>query len=136
MRILCISYAYAPSVGGIESMSKTLVDEWQRMGHEVQIVTHILSSEPDTEPIFRRPSFGKLWELYRWSDVCFMHNISLHYAVPFLFSRRTVLTAQGLPNDVGEPATLSSRIKRFFYARRLTIGVSQYRLAQSKAFRK
>jgi glycogen(starch) synthase len=126
MRILCISYAYAPSVGGIESMSRTLCEEWLKMGHEVQIVTHTLNPDPDAEPILRRPSLGKLMELYRWCDVCWMHNISLHYAVPFLLSKKTILTAQGLPNDVGEPATISTRLKRYFYAHRVTIGVSDY----------
>jgi glycosyltransferase involved in cell wall biosynthesis len=126
MRILCLSYAYSPSVGGIESMSKTLTDEWSATGHEVKIVTNTPSAESDEANIFRKPSIGKLWKLYRWSDVCYMNNISLRYTVPFLLSRKTVITAAGLPNDVGEKSTIASRLKRFFYAKRRTIAISSY----------
>lgn len=83
MKILAVSYAYAPDIGGIESVTRMLVDEWIALGHEVQIVTHSLGDSPGEPcPVHRRPSLAQLESLHVWADVVWHNNISLTYARP------------------------------------------------------
>ncbi|MCA1948778.1 MAG: glycosyltransferase [Armatimonadetes bacterium] len=99
MRILAVSYAYAPSIGGIESITRMLTDEWLRAGHEVRIVTHTEGDAPDQPcPVFRRPDRPALEELHDWADVVWHNNISLTFAWPALRQLRRkpwVVTHQG-----------------------------------------
>ena len=39
MRILFSSHVFSPSVGGIETVSRLLADEFARQGHEVRLIT-------------------------------------------------------------------------------------------------
>ncbi len=96
MRILISSYVFAPSVGGIETVSSLLAPEFVKAGHEVIVVT---KTRQDDElfrdfTVFREPSPAKLIELTRWCDVFFQSNISLRLAWPLLFIRRPWVIAQ------------------------------------------
>lgn len=83
MRILAVSYAYSPSVGGIETVTRLLVDQWLEIGHQIFVVTHTEGGAPDQPcPVFRRPDKGTLRELHDWADVVWHNNISLTYAWP------------------------------------------------------
>ncbi len=106
MNILLCSYPYAPSVGGIETVSALLAEQFYRAGHDVAVVTQTASSEPDNTPwrIARRPAACRLVDLHRWADVVLHNNISLRMAWPLLLVRRpwvvghhTWLGARGHP---------------------------------------
>lgn len=127
MRILCVSYVYAPSVGGIETMSRDLVEAWRAMGHEVRIVTNTPDPTDRDETVYRRPSLRTLWGLFRWCDGCYMNNISLRYTVPCLLSRRTVITAAKLPDSetLGE-RRVQTALKRYIYGRCRTVAISSH----------
>jgi len=90
LRILFSSYAFSPSVGGIESVSATLAAEFTRAGHEIQLVTETSSDDALRWPfpVFRRPTAGKLWQATRWCDVALHNNISLSLGWPLLAVRR------------------------------------------------
>ena len=90
MKILLSSYVFAPSIGGIETVSALLAPEFIKAGHEVILIT-LTAKEDDVERpyrVIRRPSPTQLIGLVRWCDVYFQNNISLMLAWPLLFVRR------------------------------------------------
>lgn len=112
MRILFSSHVFAPSVGGIETVSRLLTREFVRMGHEVRLITQTpgdSQGEPGFE-IHRRPSAAQLLGLVRWCDVFFHNNISLPRAWPLLFVRRPWVVAHHtwIPRS-----GLAARVKRY-----------------------
>ncbi len=95
MKILLSSYLFHPSVGGIESVSKILVEEFATAGNEVHIITqtpgdHVREAN---YRVSRRPSIAKLIGLLRWSDLFFQNNISLRSLLPALVLRKPTLVA-------------------------------------------
>ena len=95
MNILMSSYLFAPSVGGIETVSSILAEEFTRLGANVTVVTGTPASVPDTEPyrIERRPSAATMLKLLKWSDVFFQNNISLNFSWPLALVRRPLVIA-------------------------------------------
>ncbi len=116
MKILLSSYVFAPSIGGIETVSALLAPEFLRAGHEVVLIT-LTEKDDGVEypyPIIRRPSAAKLIELVRWCDVYFQNNISLMLAWPLLFVRRPWVVAHHTwIRPFGERFTLRARLKTF-----------------------
>ncbi len=90
MKILLTSYVFAPSIGGIETVSALLAPEFVRAGHEVKLVTKTATEDSVSRPyeVIRNPSPSRFMELTRWCDVFFQNNISLEMAWPLLFIRR------------------------------------------------
>jgi len=90
VKILATSYAYAPSVGGIETVTDLLAHGFAERGHEVRIVTHTAETDPtgDDFPVFRRPSPTELWKATSWADVVWQNNIALHYLWAPLLQRK------------------------------------------------
>jgi glycosyltransferase involved in cell wall biosynthesis len=92
MRILFCSYVFAPSIGGIETVSRILAKEFCGLGATVTLVTHTPGEEiPGTYEVVRRPTLKKLRELTRNSDVIFQNNISLKMLLPLLFLGKPVV---------------------------------------------
>ena len=89
LRIAFYSYAFAPQVGGIETVSLMLATEFVRAGHEVRVLTATTSDAAEDFPfaVLRRPSAGELAACVQWSDVFFQNNISLPALWPLLFWR-------------------------------------------------
>jgi glycosyltransferase involved in cell wall biosynthesis len=95
MKILLSSHFFHPSVGGIEEVSRVLVAEFARAGHEVRVVTTTREEDGAEFPfeIVRRPGPARLLALVRWCDVFFHNNISLQAAWPLLLARRPWVVA-------------------------------------------
>ena len=92
MKILLCSYAFAPSVGGIETVSKILADEFCRLESAVTVATY--TPGPPMEgrhEVLRKPSFGTLYELARRSDVAWQNNISLNMLPPAVAARKPLV---------------------------------------------
>jgi glycogen(starch) synthase len=116
MKILLASYVFSPCIGGIETSSLDLARAFLRLGHEVQILTHIASNNPDDDKglkVIRRPGIRELFRAVNWCDVLFHNNISLHTAWPLIFIRRpwVVCTQTWLQNIDGSIGT-GARLKR------------------------
>jgi glycosyltransferase involved in cell wall biosynthesis len=97
MKILFSSYAFYPSVGGIESVSALLAAEFVGAGHEVELITETAGDRSSGEnyPVTRRPSCRTLMRLLRWSDIVFQNNISLRHLIPaMLFRKRVIVVHQ------------------------------------------
>ena len=94
MRILLCSHVFAPSMGGIETVSAILADEWTRLGLSVMVVTET-PGRPAPLPyeVIRHPALNKLGRLAANSDVVFQNNISLRTFAPLLASRKPFFVA-------------------------------------------
>ena len=90
MKILISSYNFYPDIGGIETISSILADQFVTIGHEVKLVTQTLANDPKNFPfeVIRQPSLQKLLNLVRWCDIFFHNNISLQSAWPLLLIRK------------------------------------------------
>ena len=96
VKILFSSHTFFPNVGGVETVSVLLADEFSALGHDVTVITETPAAGLDQEfpfNIVRRPSAGMLIQLTRWADVVFHNNISLRVAWPLLFVRRPWVVA-------------------------------------------
>lgn len=111
VRILFSSHVFAPSVGGIETVSALLAEEFVRQGHDVRLITQTPGeSEHDRRlTIHREPSAAMQLSLARWCEVFFHNNISLPRAWPLLLLKRPWVVA----NHVWIPHEgLAARMKR------------------------
>lgn len=134
MKILMISHAYRPSVGGIETVSALLAREFLRAGHQLTLVTQTLapitgsgvdSNKDPIEPC-RRPSPIQLWRLVHDADLVFHNNISLRAAWPLLLIHKPWWVTQQvwLPRGWARLGLLG-RLKRGWLRRAGRIAISQ-----------
>ncbi len=127
MRLLLFSHHFAPSVGGIESHSRLLAEEWTRDGHRVTVVTFTTHAGMDSYPyrVVRNPTRSAWRNLLRESDLCVHNHISLQAAahllltpVPWGVILQTWLQAYGAPPG---PAGLAKQAALFLAHARLAI---------------
>ena len=115
MKILLTSLLFAPSIGGIETVSMLLAREFTARGHSVKVVTKTLGEAGtfDGFEVVRDPSFSQLWQLARWCDVYFQCNISLPLAAPLVLVRRpwAIVHQTWIPNPSGFSG-LNHQLKR------------------------
>jgi glycogen(starch) synthase len=120
VRVLIVSYAFLPSIGGVETHTLMLAEELLRRGHEVAVIT---ATECDTPPSFPfpvhyQPSAWRQLALHRWADVVLHNSISLRFAWPLLFAPRPwVIVHQGDYRP--------GRVRRFAVDRAANIAISQ-----------
>jgi glycosyltransferase involved in cell wall biosynthesis len=127
MRILICSYAFSPSVGGLEAVSEMLAGAFARAGHEVAVVTQ--SAGPNDERPFRvirQPSVRELWSLYQWTEVVFQNNLSTRLLWPnFLLAKPCIVTTQTWLSGVSDVNTRTSRLKRAILRRCRNVAISE-----------
>lgn len=116
MKILLGSHCFAPLVGGIESCSLALAQEFERQGHQVRVLTQTARRESADDhglTVIRQPTKARLLRDLHWCEVFFQNNISLQTAWPLPFLRRpwVVCTATWLRNADGSMGRLN-RLKR------------------------
>ena len=92
MRILLCSHWFFPSVGGVETISKILAEEFVRSGATVTVVTNTLGPDMDVPfTVVRRPLHKTLRLLAGDSDVIFQNLISLRTLVSLILSRKPIV---------------------------------------------
>jgi glycosyltransferase involved in cell wall biosynthesis len=128
MKILFCSVPFRPSVGGIETVSALLAEQFHRQGHQVTLLTQTpeggdRASLHSMEPyaVVRQPSAAQLWALVRQADVVFHNNISLRLAWPLLLLRRPWVVA----HHTWIQRQGAGRIKRWLLRWATNISVSQ-----------
>lgn len=135
MRILLHSYAFLPSVGGIERSSQLLAEALCARGHRVDLVTATLAADPDwdrSQPyrLHRRPGPLRLLRLLQNAEVVHGNGASLAVVLPALLLRRPtlwthqawqLLSVDGLGWDQGGPTPLDPAASLAFYRRRLPL---------------
>jgi glycogen synthase len=91
VKILLCSYAFAPSIGGIETVSAILAEEFTKLGATVVVVTNTMGEQVSAGyQVVRCPSLPELIKLSRSVDVIFQNNISLKTLLPLLLFRRPI----------------------------------------------
>lgn len=92
MKILLCSHVFAPAVGGIETVSALLAEQFTRMGSAVTVVTQT-PGEPISSAyeVVRRPTLRKLRALCRESDIVFQSNLSLRTLLPLLLCGKPIV---------------------------------------------
>jgi glycogen synthase len=128
MRILFSSYAFRPSVGGIETVSQILAEHFAESGHEVELITETPDNEQSTAAyrIVRRPGPPKLFTLLRWSDVLFQNNISLRSLLPALVMQKpAVVVHQTWIRNTRGQIDLPARLKRMLLGSVTNVAISR-----------
>src|SRR6266550_397460 len=128
MKILFSSYAYAPGIGGIETVSALLGREFVAASHEVILITETPAPALSRESfeVVRNPSLARLWELLRWGDVVIQNNISLRHPIPALLLGKPVLVVhQTWIRNIAGGIGWNDRIKRALLPRVRNVAVSQ-----------
>ncbi len=124
MRILICTHNYWPKLGGIETVTLLMAEEFQKAGHSVQIVTATPEGSERREfpwPVHRNPSARRLWRLVRWADVVLHNQISLHTAWPVLIQRKPWVVAH---HTWIERKGWKNRIKRLVFPCARNVAVS------------
>ena len=93
MKILFATHTFFPAVGGLETVSLILAEEFIAAGHEVVLITRTPAEDRAEDarfpfPVVRRPAARPLLSLLRWCDVYFQNNISLRTLWPLLLVHR------------------------------------------------
>jgi glycosyltransferase involved in cell wall biosynthesis len=128
MKILFSSYAFLPGVGGIETVSAILADEFVKAAHEVEVITE--TPGEDREPvgygITRQPSRSKVISLLRWSDLFFQSNISLPpLLLALAFRKPCVVVHHTWIRSVRGELRWKDRLKRSLLSRVTNVAISQ-----------
>lgn len=116
MRILITSYAFTPSIGGVETVTRLMAGAFTKMGHEVKIITHTRSesTSPDEFHTIRKPSHIQLVKVAKWADIVWQNGIALSYLwVPILLRKPRVVTLAGAIYFSLPHKTFKQRIKAF-----------------------
>jgi glycogen synthase len=130
LNILISSHAFAPSLGGIETVSALLAEEFVSLGHTIVIVTQTPGGISRTESgasIVRAPSAGQLLQLVKWCDVFWHNNLSLRSVWPAVFLRKPIVVTHSGSYCV-RPAGLDLvlRIKHAVVNRVTSVAISRY----------
>jgi glycogen synthase len=127
MKILFSSYAYAPGIGGIETVSALLAREFVAAGHELVLVTETPGSgHSESFEVVRQPTLSRLWNLLHRCDVVFQNNISLRHLIPALFSRKPILVLhQTWLRKIGGGIGWNDQLKRALLSRVKNVAVSK-----------
>jgi glycogen(starch) synthase len=129
VKILISSHAFEPSIGGIETVSRLLAEQFFEAGHSVVVVTQTPSHGNEILPytVMRQPSLTKLFDLVRWSDIYWQNNLSLRTLWPALLIRRpVVITHQGSYCRRPQGLDLVQRVKHAIVNRLPSIAISNY----------
>jgi len=128
MKILLTSLLFAPSIGGIETVSMLLAREFVAAGHSVKVATMTTGDDGASYgfEVLRKPSFAQLAQAARWCDVYFQNNISVPLAAPLLIVRRPwFICHQTWIPDPKAFSGLNHRLKLFLLRFGHSISISQ-----------
>lgn len=84
MKLAILSYAYAPSLGGIESVSRLVADGLSSRGHDVTVVTKTPGESDDEFRVVRDPSPAELVRILKSVDAVVQSNVSLSLSWPLM----------------------------------------------------
>jgi len=126
MRILLTTHCFAPSVGGIETVSQVLAEAFAAAGHEVTVATQT-PGDPlacTSYVLLRRPSPRRLTAAARRADVVLQNQISLRLGWTTALLRRPCVVAHHMWTARSGPGGLNGRLKHLVYRHVHNIAVS------------
>ncbi len=128
LRILISSHLFHPSIGGIQTVSRLLAEEFAAAGHIVKVVTQTAAVSEELFPyeVIRCANPLSLLNLVRWCDVLLHSNISLRTTWPLLFVHRPwIVVHHTLLTPRGERPGIAARFKQALLHRANGISVSE-----------
>ena len=86
MKILLLSHRFYPDIGGIETFSEVLANNFLEAGHQIRILTW---SKDTTQKVFpfqviRNPNLFALIKNHAWADIVLENNPCLRLSWPAL----------------------------------------------------
>lgn len=131
MRIVVYSPAFYPLIGGLEEVARLCCLEFQRMGHDVIVLTETEIGDKPELPIqvLRKASFMAQLSEVKSCDVFLEFNISLKGLIfPLLTCKPAVVSHQTWFSDITRKPTFRARLKRL--ASRLVTNITCSRAVQ------
>jgi glycogen(starch) synthase len=128
LKLLISSHAFSPSIGGIETVTELLANEFLRSGYSVTVLTQTPTDGADqfAYPVVRRPSLRKLSALIAWSDIFWHNNLSLRTVWPALLaSKPVVITHQGSYCEAPRGIDLAQRLKHLIVRHTTSVSSSK-----------
>ena len=121
MNILLTVHGFFPDIGGAETATESMAQEFSKAGHNVVVVTHTLGEPMPTAgyEVVRRPKTYELLQLYRWCDVILQRTIALRTCWPLLFIKKPWVVInndwidRARPRGGGLRITLKRQLIRF-----------------------
>jgi glycosyltransferase involved in cell wall biosynthesis len=116
MKILLFSHSFYPSIGGIESVSLMLANNFQRR-HDVTVIVVTRTKENGSKSfpyeIVRNPSIKRIANLLKWCDVVFENNPCYGMSWPnFLVRKPKVVGLHTWIIAPNERSTFQKRLKK------------------------
>lgn len=124
MNILILSHKFYPNLGGIESISEMLADEFIKAGRQVRVVTWTidLTQKNFAFKVIRNPGIRQLFQQYRWADIVLENNPCLRLAWPNFFIQKPRITGlQTWISRVDNRISNIDRIKRIYLSFAITV---------------
>ena len=114
MKIHLHSHHFTPSVGGIESMSRALAEQWHRMGHEVIVTTTTPQANLQGQPyeVVVSPGFLQMRDFIRRSDIYIQNNISLRQLPPWVLTGTPIFIVTQIWLEHGKRHSVPALLKR------------------------
>ncbi|WPP52901.1 glycosyltransferase family 4 protein [Catalinimonas niigatensis] len=120
LKILFLSHAFYPNVGGIEVNAEILAQAFYEAGHEVRIVTWSKDSENKDFPysVIRNPKKFELIQEHAWADVIFENNPCLRLSWPnILFNKPSVIALNTWVSRNNGTIGIQDRLKQAWFKR-------------------
>lgn len=129
VRILLYTNAFYPMVGGIETVTATMAELFNKLGYDCEVLTPVENTAPDNfnYVVHRKPGFLKTIELTRKADLVMSKGASLAMvpyclllAKPFVWihSGYQASCVDGLGWVDGEPAPMTPRASLAYHYKR------------------
>jgi glycosyltransferase involved in cell wall biosynthesis len=128
VKILISSHAFAPNIGGIETVTGLLATEFVQLGQLVKVVTQTPSDATENRgySVIRQPSVSELVSAVRWCDLLWQNNLSLRTLWPGLLLRKpVVISHQGSYCRAPAGISLVERLKHAVVRCTTSVAISQ-----------
>jgi glycosyltransferase involved in cell wall biosynthesis len=131
LKILIASERFAPSVGGVETVTRLLGEAFVESGHSVTVVTNEARAEANTRgcEMLRRPGAVRLLKCYRSAEAVILQGPLMRLGWPLFFHRRPSLMVHHIVS--GTRANAATRILRRTLARRTRHAAVSHALARA-----
>lgn len=88
-KILIISHKFHPDIGGIETHTETLAQNFLELGYQVKVMTWSTGGNLTFDyVVIRNPGLSKQVSALNWCDIVLENNPSLRLSWPLLFIKR------------------------------------------------
>jgi glycosyltransferase involved in cell wall biosynthesis len=98
LNILLVAERFAPSVGGVETVTRLLAEAFSKAGHPAIVVTRESGTFQGDVSVLRRPGILSLLRLYQRADIVIVQGMALSLGWPLLLGHRCALMVHHVPS--------------------------------------